>query len=402
MLSLFSSFSSEELCQLYVFPSTPNTDLCHSYYRITDKDVLKSFYRLKVHGGVVKTDIHCLDIIDNESEKKNHFTDKNKKPIRGLARDLMWACSFWFNSDLKKWIEAEAPTCIVLIPGNAKFIYRMAIKIAKKYNLPVVVYICDEYYFVKNPKGLLAQIKLKLFKKTVTKIMKISSHVVTICDELNYLYSSEFKIPTTTLMTGCKKKRGINKDKGQDTLRINYFGNISIHRNLSIAEVGKSIDEINEEKGTKYAIHIYTSEKNPEILKAFDGINSIHLHGFVTGDEYNRIFEESDILLHVEAFDEESVDRVKNSISTKIADSLGSGIPLFAYGPIQVASIGHLKRNQCAMCVTDKAELKKQLLILLENADVRAEIVNKAMHVADDFHNEPKNSTELRKILMAL
>lgn len=401
-LSLFSSFSVDELCQLYVFPSTPNTNICNNYYRITDRDVLSSYYKFKVRGTVVESDISCMKIFDDERAKKNYCTDKNKKPIRGLARDVMWKFSNWFNKDLQKWIKIQKPTCIVLMPGEAKFIYKMALKIANLYKLPLLVYICDEYYFVKQPSDILSKIKLKMLQKTIKNTISYSSHIVTICDELNRLYSNGFKKATTTLMTGSSIPP-INHSKLEKLPSfMNYFGNISINRNISIADIGQIIDEINEEKSTNYLLNIYTAETNQDILKVFDGIACIKVHKFLSGDEYKKVFIRSEALLHVEAFDEDSIDRVKNSISTKIADSLGSGIPLFAYGPENVASIGHLRRNKCAICAISRGELKDQLLRLFQDIQYCSEIVNNALEVTEKMHNESKNSNELHKILESI
>ena len=399
MLTLFSSFSKDELCQLYVFPSTPNTELCHSYYRITDRDVLASYYHLKMGGNEIKTDLNCQSMFDDEKEKKDHCTVKNKKPIRGLARDLMWACSRWFSNDLKNWIEKENPSCIILIPGNAKFIYNIALRIAKKYKLPIVVYICDEYYFVKEPEGTLSKIKLKLFRNTVKKTMAKTAHVITICDELKELYSKEFNVPATTVMTGSSSDTHVVRNIVRLPQSINYFGNISINRYLSIADIGKVLDELNKEKNTNYHINVYSAETNPNILSVLSGIASIHLKGFIFGEEYIRTFNSSEALLHVEAFDEDSIDRVKNSVSTKIADSLGSGIPLFAYGPECIASMGHLIRNKCAICATSKDMIRDKILQLFNEPVKCSEIVSAALEVAESMHNEEKNSLIVYSIL---
>ena len=51
--ALFSQFASEELCQLYIYPSYPDVDICRSYYRVTDKEILGSYFRLHAPGGPV-------------------------------------------------------------------------------------------------------------------------------------------------------------------------------------------------------------------------------------------------------------------------------------------------------------------------------------------------------------
>ena len=44
--NLLSGFAPEELCQLYFSPESPNTDLCGEYYRVCEKQMLKSCFGL--------------------------------------------------------------------------------------------------------------------------------------------------------------------------------------------------------------------------------------------------------------------------------------------------------------------------------------------------------------------
>ena len=44
-LGLFSAFSEDELCQFYVYPTLPNIKVCESYYRMTDREALRSIVR---------------------------------------------------------------------------------------------------------------------------------------------------------------------------------------------------------------------------------------------------------------------------------------------------------------------------------------------------------------------
>ena len=70
MLTLFSSFEQEELCQLYVAPALPDVKKCNSYFRITDKDILKSYYRFCVRGREIKPcEIDTFSHLQYESEK---------------------------------------------------------------------------------------------------------------------------------------------------------------------------------------------------------------------------------------------------------------------------------------------------------------------------------------------
>ena len=120
------------------------------------------------------------------------------------------------------------------------------------------------------------------------------------------------------------------------------------------------------------------------------------MNGFISGDKFRQFFFSAQSLLHVEAFDKKSIDFVKNSISTKIADSLGSGILLLAYGPSQIASMGHLIRNNCAIYMDKKKDLKNMLLnVFSMTEDERSVIINNALVTANKYHNTNFNGKNL-------
>ena len=53
LTGLFSAFDKENLCQLYLYPSYPNIDMCNSSFRITDVEVLKNLFIRAKCGKVV-------------------------------------------------------------------------------------------------------------------------------------------------------------------------------------------------------------------------------------------------------------------------------------------------------------------------------------------------------------
>lgn len=395
--TMFSSFKKEELCQLYIYPSYPDEPFCSSFYRVTDKDVLRS---LKPGGEVDSKNIHIgQTLYENRDDESFYRNVKNKSAFRRMARDGIWAVSNWYNKKLKDWLDKEKPTCIFLAPGPAQFIYKIALKISKKRSIPIFTYICDEYYFVKPEKSLISKFRLRLFKKTMDKTMKSSKHLITISDEMKEQYYNKYFVPTTLLMTGSRYIPANNSKIEKNPTAISYFGNIRLNRNLSLAEIGRALDHINALRGTKYKLNIYTAEKDNLFLSTFDGINSIELSGFLSGEEFDKAFNSSEILLHTEAFDEESVDRVKHSVSTKIADSLASGIPMFAYGPESVSSMQHLIRHKCAVVCTCESDLEQALCNLFDDNRCREECVVNALETAKIYHCASDNSDKLYNLL---
>lgn len=399
MLALFDQFDSAELCQLYIYPSVPNVKKCNSYFRMTDKDIFRSYYRLHIDCGEVGVDINCQSMFTNEQDEKIYNKHKSNNSFRKIVRDLMWKCSHWYNESLKNWIEKEKPDCIFLAPGDAKFIYDIALKISKKHNLPIITYICDDYYFVKESRHLLVKLQQKLLHKKIKKILTNTSHIITICDELCECYSRKFGKASSTIMTGTNypiAKKPLLCDKPNS---ITYMGNVRCNRYKSIMAIGRELDELNLQNKTSYSLKVYTSANDSEIISSFEKIKSISFCGHVSGDEFDKIFHSSDFLLHTEGFDEDSIDRVKHSVSTKIADSLGSGIPLIAYGPESVSSMKYLIRNDCAIVIKKEDELRDMLLRAFENFDMRERVTKKALKVASENHVSEINSKKLYEIV---
>lgn len=398
-LALFGAFKPSELCQLYIYPSVPDSEICGSYYRVTDKDVLKSFYRFGVKGKEIIPDTNYHLLFANQEDERLYRNKKNKLPFRMLVRDFMWKCSHWYNRELKSWLDREQPDRIFVAPGQASFLYDIALRISKTYKIPIVSYICDDYFFLKRPTNLLGRIHQFILESKIDLLMAKSSHVVTICDELRDIYFHKFKVPASTIMTGTNYSISSNVKISNNPSMITYMGNIRCNRYRSLIKIGYILDEINSERMTNYQLHIYSSETDKEILSSFCEINSIHFCGYVSGVEFERVFHSAEILLHTEAFDEVSIDLVKHSVSTKIADSLASGIPLFAYGPEQVASMKHLARNNCAIIATSKDELKERLLQLFNDANLRTMVASNALAAARKYHDSSYNSKLLYQII---
>ena len=392
-ISLFSEFCKNEICQIYVYPSYPEEGFGHSFYRITDKDAIKNIFSFAYCGGEIKTKKYS----EKEDVPKIYGNVKNSSFFRRLVRDLIWKFSHWYSKDLKDWICCQKPDCIFLAPGYAKFIYDIALKISNDYKIPIVTYICDDYFFVKQQESLLGKLQLFLLKQKIKETLEKSNHIIAICENIKKLYEDEFKTKASVIMTGSEIKIK-NPSIKPERKTISYFGNIRCNRFVSLVEIGKTLDMINSESGTDYSLEIYSSEKNREILKKFDGIKSIKLKDFISGKDFEETLFNADILLHTEAFDEKSIDLVKNSVSTKIADSLASGIPLLAYGPKCVASMEHLIKNECAIFVADRTELKNVLEKAFLDDEECKKVVKNAILAARKYHNSKENSLLLKEI----
>ena len=96
------------------------------------------------------------------------------------------------------------------------------------------------------------------------------------------------------------------------------------------------------------------------------------------------------------------MDFTKHSVSTKIADSLASGIPLIAYGPAEISSMAHLIRHECAVTAVSQEALRDMLERALREPKVREHVVQKALQVASEYHDLARNGDEVRSLFQKI
>ena len=398
-LSLFSEFKKEQLCQLYIHPTIPDLDICSSYFQITDKQIISAGWFGKAGDEISADSIAKLIEQQKNGQVTMSASWQGISPHKCLIRDLVWKMSKWYSKKLRQWLDRESPSVIFVAPGYAKFLYDIALKISKDRNIPIVTYICDDYYFVTPSASLLGKIYLARLQKKMDQLMDKTSKLVAISEEIANAYNNRFGVPVQVIMTGAEKSLFTEYNEKNGIKNICYFGNLNLGRNKTLSEIGKVIDEINDLHAKNIVLNIYTSERDESLLLPFRDIRCLTMGGFVSGQSFKKAFLSSDMLVHVESFLPENIDIVKHSISTKVADSLASGIPVLAYAPENISSMQHLIRNQCALVATSVDELKR----VLENAILNGEellcITNNAKNTAEKYHDRQKNSAKLLSII---
>ncbi len=399
LLRLFSEFPAQSLCQLYIYPSLPDTDHCASYFRITDKDVLRSFFSFfQVKGHEITPVAGDAAAFERPQDEKLYRNVRNKSPRRMLLRDTMWRFAHVYNRTLKHWLAEQKPTCIFVAPGSGVFFYRLARKLTRKLHIPIVTYICDDFYFLQG-EGMLGRLHQRSVRGAIEKLLKDSSHMVAISKPLASAYHERFGIPATTIMTGTGRPIAKNVKRAKGAKSLLYAGNIRAGRNRSLADVGKALEQINAAHGTSFTLEIYTGEKDRTILSVFDGISAIHVNGFLTGADFEEVYRAADFHLHVESFCAREKEQVMFSVSTKIADCLGSGCCMVAYAPAEVASMQHLMEHHCALTANSQQQLRSALETAFFDPEAVARTAENGLHAARAFHDCRKNSLSLAAIL---
>ncbi len=395
LASLFSRFEKDELMQLYLYPSIPNTDNCDNYFRITDKDVIKSILKRSSCGNIVEPQPNMENgLFDTPDSEKSYNSIKRNSFFVRRVRDIVWMLGNWKSRELKNWLKERKPDVIFFALGDAIFSQNIAMWAAKYLGIPLITYVCDDYYFY-GKQGRLSD-KLLNFGliKNIEKTIKSSKRIVTICDRLGEDYQKEFGTPYTTVMTGSSFE--IDSLKAENIKsQLSYIGNLSLGRWQSLLEIQSALNKINFENNSNYEL-VYYGRENENLAK------KITYGGFLDAEGVKKVMAESMLLIHTESFIENYKQRVKYSVSTKIADSLASGRCLLAYGPEQIASMQHLVNNDSAYCITNKNELFDKLSLLLNDYELILKYGKHGIETAKKYHSTENNSDILYNLFSNL
>ncbi len=106
------------------------------------------------------------------------------------------------------------------------------------------------------------------------------------------------------------------------------------------------------------------------------------------------------LLVHTESFKKKDKVLIENAFSTKIPDSLASGVLFFIYGPEHAGFAPYFaKHSDAVYFTTDRNKLDEELKEALLNQKSRKSKVLKALELAKEEHNREKNSKRIKEEL---
>lgn len=379
LANLFKELDPKGLAQFFAY-GTPDFDVCQNYYRVSDNDALRSLIKLREVGKA---------IVDEEtSAQKNAVSDAKKvkkTPLKMLLREFVWLFGRWNGKKLKKWIDDYLPEIIVLFLADNTFTLRFAKSIAKKYNIPIIVYTTEEYNF-KNYNYLTRRVSIayKIFHwwlrweyKGIEKYVKIglfNTPMLKAAYEKTYRYQCECIFSQSTISF-------VENFKIPEKKTVAYLGNLGVGRHKALIQLAKALEEIEP----SVSLDIYGRMPNTEIEKEFGLCKNIALKGFVPYNEVIDIIHKSTLLVHAELDDDFYGRDLKYAFSTKIADSVCSGTPFFMFARSDMAAMQFLIDNGCAFICSDKKFLAEELKAALNDETRRKEIVNNAREAREKF-----------------
>ena len=384
--AICSAFDYEELAQIY-FCAEKNSDaFCKEYYRVTDKDVIKSLFKTKKEQSQNNA-VQPIGISENLKKKNYDFRYR-------WARELLWKLAPWGRRKLSKWVGKIKPDAILYMVGDNIFMDRIVYKLSSKFNLPIILYNCEAFRLVDvKTRGFLESKYYKKSHRFYKKVLKRTNFVIYNCDELRKCYEEKYGTkPSEVIYNSSVFESDDYQAKDTEKLNFVYFGNLGVGRVQSLCEFAQGMSEV----CPKSTLNVYGVVKSDDDKVFLDQIQNVKYHGAVPPEDLKEIKNSADVLVHVESFDPLIVDKLKYAFSTKIAQYLCAGRCMISYAPLGTLSTRYLIEEQCSFVATNKEELKN-VLVKCKEKNERIEMARKAKITALKNHDKKLTQKKVKE-----
>ena len=134
-------------------------------------------------------------------------------------------------------------------------------------------------------------------------------------------------------------------------------------------------------------LEIYTGAAiTEEVKKKLERPGASHIIGPRPYEEVKRIMHGADVVLHVESFEQQAIDTVRYSFSTKVIDCLQSGNQVLGIGPEKISSIAYIRKVPGTVVIDDAGEIEAAISSLVKNQALFAKNVESTRDFAQKHH----------------
>jgi len=398
MLNLLKNFSKDSLAQFYIH-GNPDFDVCDNYYCVSDREALNSLLNIRHKKPNGKVELN-VSVDTNRYDKK--YENKIKRNCRNLViRDWVWSTYRWWTKEFDLFLKKFSPDAVLLQAGDAPFMFKIALKISKKYSVPLYMYNSENYVLKKvmfssaskySPWHMLLKSSLKFQYK---RLMQRVSYCFYSTEYLEECYQKVYPhvgksafLYTSTDMNNCR-----NDDNENDNFTMLYCGNLGVGRLPVICEMADVLLNVDP----KAILSIYGNILSDSDRKELCSHKNVVYNGVIPYSDIPNKIAKASMVIHCE--NPERLENLKTAFSTKIADSLACGKPFLVYASREYPFVKYLEKNNAAHIAENKNELFSTLKRCISDIEFRYSHVKNSLELSQKNHNLKKNAEKLYWII---
>ncbi len=396
--ALFEGIEDLQFANIYCKYGLPSNNIDGIYYQITEKSIIKNFFNKKNKSGQIVNFTSKYDILKKKEMDVVDIARKKRFQIYFWLRDLIWKFGNWRSTELKNFINDFNPDLIFQPLYFSSHINDIVLYSKKLTNVPMVSYVSDDVYTLKQYSLSPLYGRDRIFKRIkIRKVVDKCEFLYVISDIQKQDYEKCFNKECKVLTKGADFLTPKFKTSSNKPLKLVYTGNIGAGRWKSLAMIAETLKRINKDY-LRAELIIYSPTPMTERMKQSLNVEgSVYLMGSVPSDSISEIHLDADILVHVEPLDLKGRLQVRQSFSTKIVDYFHAGRTILAIGWTKAASIDYLIREDAALVANNSESIYEKLEMILKRNIYLNEYAMKAWNCGRKNHQIGEIQTKLFK-----
>lgn len=389
LMEIFRSWEPDSLALIYTSSSLPYTEVCNTFFQISESQVLKSLFKPWKKVGKRVFNERLSNNSDIVAEKRlRSLSQKSLTLLIRIARELVWKFGRWKTPALRDFIEDFKPDILFIPIFPYAYMGRIEQYVIGLSNKPTVCYLADDNYSYDSCQTILDYIHRFWVRKYVSPLARGCKEMFVIVDKEKEDTDLRFGTDSVILTKSIdfRNREFKPKDIGRP-IRFVYTGSLAIGRDETIAKLADSLNRlVDGEEIVDFKIYSQTTPKNAILSRINRGCS--HFMGTVPHQEIERILNEADVVIFAEAIEGKKRLIAKLSFSTKITDYLAAGKCILAIGDREIAPIDYFDKNNSAIIATNLLELECQIDRIIRNPSLINEYGKKAFDCAVRNHEK--------------
>lgn len=363
--SLFTTFDSQDIANIYITGGLPDSPVCSRYFHIDEMSVVKSVLNRNMKTGIeVRKE-------DMDSISKTIISPRIRlKRLRIFlwARELAWKLGCWKGEELNAFLDDIQPEVFVFPIENYPYFNRLNQYIIDKCKPDKVIgYLWDDNFTYKQePYNIIFKIERYFRRKRIRHLIACCTDILAISPKMKEECDKEFGVNSIVLTKPIFNQGEFHKFKVGSPIHILYTGKLIIGREQTIVKVVTAIREINKD-GQKVILDVYTQTiLSDKLRKQINIPGCCVLHEPVPQPEVASLQKEADVLLFAESLSDRDLT-ARLSFSTKLTDYFAAGKCIWGVGNSDLGPIDYLRSENAGFVSTNDEEIKQVLNEIVSN-----------------------------------
>jgi glycosyltransferase involved in cell wall biosynthesis len=394
--NLFSGWDKDKIAvtgTAHILHDSEN-EICTNYYQLgilENKWVFPfNFLQRKFYSGKVefKGDNGKSKISKKNLSIRSKLVDNIFYPFLHLTGLYHSFSKINLSPNFCNWLDDFNPD-IIYAQGQDRSRVLLSLLVQSYLKKPMVYHVMDDWPSLIKNKGWFKRYWYKKIDRDFRNLLNNSCLLMGISDSMAEEYKIRYNKDFITFHNPVQIEfwKGFQRNSYDisDNPTILYAGRIGLGIDLSLEQIAKSIDLLNERHNLSLKFNLQVPEA-PEWRTKY---KCVDVCNFVPYNDLPRKFAEADFLILPYDFSKHSIRYIQYSMPTKAPEYMISGTPIIVYSPKSTAIVKYAEKYQWAQVVTENniESLSKAIMALITNKDLRTKIASNAKKIAEEKHN---------------